>query len=148
VPLHLEAVERLREWMAVTGIADEHAGPLFRSVRSPRGNGRDGFLHAHMTVRAVEYLVTRYVRRLGLPSGVSVHSLRVTALTTARHRGADIIDLQDFAGYAWLRITRVMPSPPLCGVSRPDGHEPVRSHSCSPHNFVGRQVRCGAMTVP
>jgi integrase/recombinase XerD len=105
VPLHLEAVEYLREWMEVAGITDEHMGPLFRSVRSPRGSGRDGFLHAHMTVRAIEYLVTRYVRRLGLPSGVSVHSLRVTALTTARHRGADIIDLQDFAGHADPRTT-------------------------------------------
>jgi len=105
VPLHLEAVERLREWKEVAGIADEHAGPLFRSVCSSRGHGRDGFLHSHITVRAVEYLVARYVRRLGLPSGVSVHSLRVTALTTARHRGADIIDLQDFAGHADPRTT-------------------------------------------
>ena len=105
MPLHLEAVERLREWMELVSIADEHAGPLFRSVRSPRGNGRDGFLHAHMTVRAIEYLVARYVGRLGLPLGVSVHSLRVTALTTARHRGADIIDLQDFAGHADPRTT-------------------------------------------
>jgi len=132
VPLNLEAVERLREWIEVAGIADEprvaaddtsyrsaasgsrpldagiaakQCGPLFRSVQSPRGNGRDGFLYAHMTVRAVEYLVARYVRRLGLPSGVSVHSLRVTALTTARHRGADIVDLQDFAGHADPRTT-------------------------------------------
>jgi integrase len=34
-----------------------------------------------------------------------VHSLRVTALTTARERGSDIIDLQDFAGHADPRTT-------------------------------------------
>jgi integrase/recombinase XerD len=34
-----------------------------------------------------------------------VHSLRVTALTTSRERGSDIIDLQDFAGYADPRTT-------------------------------------------
>ncbi len=36
---------------------------------------------------------------------MTVHSLRVTALTTARERGADIIDLQDFAGHADPRTT-------------------------------------------
>ena len=39
------------------------------------------------------------------PAAVSVHSLRVTALTTARERGSDIIDLQDFAGHADPRTT-------------------------------------------
>ena len=34
-----------------------------------------------------------------------MHSLRVTALTTARERGIDIIDLQDFAGHADPRTT-------------------------------------------
>ncbi len=105
VPLHLEGVERLREWIEVTNIADEHAGPLFRSVRTSRGQGRDGFLRHHMTVRAIEYLVARYIRRLGLPISASVHSLRVTALTTARQRGADIISLQEFAGHADPRTT-------------------------------------------
>jgi integrase/recombinase XerD len=43
--------------------------------------------------------------RIGLDAGVTVHSLRVTALTTARERGSDIIDLQDFAGHADPRTT-------------------------------------------
>lgn len=34
---------------------------------------------------------------LGLSRDVTVDSFRVTALTTARERGADIVDLQDFA---------------------------------------------------
>jgi integrase/recombinase XerD len=42
---------------------------------------------------------------LGLDPNVTVHSLRVTALTTARERGPDIIDLQDFAGHADPRTT-------------------------------------------
>lgn len=36
---------------------------------------------------------------------VTVHSLRVTALTTARERSSDIIELQDFAGHADPRTT-------------------------------------------
>lgn len=56
-----------------------------------------------MTTRAIEKLVERYVKSLGLD--VNVHSLRVTALATARERGSDIIDLQDFAVHADLRTT-------------------------------------------
>lgn len=58
-----------------------------------------------MTRRAVPFLVRRYVAALRLDPNVSVHSLRVTALTTARERGSDIIDLQDFAGHADPRTT-------------------------------------------
>lgn len=103
-PLHLEAVERLGEWLAVPGI-NEPAGPLFPAARSPRGMGRDGFAATAMTTRAVEKLIGRYVTALQLDPNVTVHSLRVTALTTARERGADIIDLQDFAGHADPRTT-------------------------------------------
>ena len=41
-----------------------------------------------MTTRAVEKLIGRYVEALGLDPNVTVHSLRVTALTTARERGS------------------------------------------------------------
>ena len=79
--------------------------PLFRPQKSVRGNGRDGFKPKPMTTRAVEKLIGRYVEALGLDVNVTVHSLRVTALTTARERGSDIIHLQDFAGHADPRTT-------------------------------------------
>jgi integrase/recombinase XerD len=104
-PLHLEAVERLAAWLSVPGIRDDPAGPLFPAARSARGMGRDGFAATAMTTRAVEKLIGRYVEALGLDANVTVHSLRVTALTTARERGSDIIDLQDFAGHADPRTT-------------------------------------------
>lgn len=53
----------------------------------------------------MQSLLYRYVGRLGLDPAVSVHSPRVTTLTTARERGCDIIDLQDFAGHADPRTT-------------------------------------------
>jgi len=105
VPLHLEAVERLIEWIEAAAIADDRSGPLFRPAATPRGKGRDGFRRSSLTTRSVEYLVKRYAREIGLDPAVTVHSLRVTALTTARERGADIIDLQDFAGHADPRTT-------------------------------------------
>jgi len=104
-PLHPEAVEKLAAWLGVPGIRDDAAAPHFRPQRSARNHGRDGFRPKPMTTRAVEKLITRDVEALGLDANVTVHSLRVTALTTARERGSDIIDLQDFAGHADPRTT-------------------------------------------
>lgn len=105
VPLHPEAVERVEDWLAAAGLRDDTSGALFRPAKSPRGHGHDGFAARSFTRRAVQLLVGAYVERLELDPNVTVHSLRVTALTTARERGSDIIDLQDFAGHSDPRTT-------------------------------------------
>jgi integrase/recombinase XerD len=105
VPLHPEAFERLELWLSVAGLKDALPAPLFPAANSARGKGFDGFSTCPLTRRAVERLVKNYARMLGFDPGVTVHSLRVTALTTARERGSDIIDLQDFAGHADPRTT-------------------------------------------
>ncbi len=89
----------------VPGIKDDPTGPLFPAARSPRGQDRDGFRREAMTTSAVEKRIGRYVAAFGLDPNVTAHSLRVTALTTARERGSDIIDLQDFVGHADPRTT-------------------------------------------
>ena len=104
VPLAPEAFERLDTWLEVSALRDA-SGAMFRPTQTARGHGKDGFRERPLTRRAVQYLVERYVRRLGLDPNVTVHSFRVTALTTARERGADIVDLQDFAGHADPRTT-------------------------------------------
>ncbi len=105
VPLHPEAFERLEAWIQVAGIGADAGGPLCRPPLSARGEGKDGFRRQALTRRAVQFLVARNVKKLGLEAAVTVHSFRVTALTTARERGADVIDLQDFAGHADPRTT-------------------------------------------
>ena len=105
VPLHKEAEERLEGWLTAASIRDDPTGPLFRPVKTARGHGKKGFAPRAMTRRAVQKLVATYVQRLDLDANVAVHSFRVTALTTARERGSDIIDLQDFAGHADPRTT-------------------------------------------
>jgi integrase/recombinase XerD len=105
VPLHKEAEERLEAWLDFADIRGNPAGALFRPANTARGNGKKGFAARPMTRRAVQKLVERYVRRMGLDPNVTVHSFRVTALTTARERGSDIIDLQAFAGHADPRTT-------------------------------------------
>jgi integrase/recombinase XerD len=105
VPLHPEACERLEEWIDTAVIRRDADGPLFRPGRTARGRGQDGFDTTRFSKRGVQRLVRRYARLAGLNPAVTVHSFRVTALTTARERGADIIDLQDFAGHADPRTT-------------------------------------------
>jgi integrase/recombinase XerD len=105
VPLHAEAAERIEAWLDVAGIRDDTGGALLRPANSARGNGIDGFARRPLTRRAVQKLVEGYVHRLTLDPNVTVHSFRVTALTTARENGSDIIDLQDFAGHADPRTT-------------------------------------------
>ncbi len=105
VPLHPEAVERLEQWLDQAMLREGSSGALFPPARSARGAGAKGFHARPMSRRAIQYLVERYVRRAGLDPSVTVHSFRVTALTVARERGSDIIDLQDFAGHGDPRTT-------------------------------------------
>jgi integrase/recombinase XerD len=105
VPLHKEAEERLEQWLNFAAIRDQPHGPLFRPLQTARGNGKKRFAPRAMSRRAVQKLVEGYVLQLNLDPNVTVHSFRVTALTTARERGSDIIDLQEFAGHADPRTT-------------------------------------------
>jgi len=105
IPLHPEAVDRLEAWLDVGGLRDDPKGPLFRAAASARGAGQDGFRTTPLTRRAIQFMVKRYALQLGLDPDITVHSFRVTALTTAREQGVDIIDLQDFAGHADPRTT-------------------------------------------
>jgi integrase/recombinase XerD len=105
MPLHPEAAERLEAWLDIAAIRDDSAGPVFRPLATALGNGQKGFSPRSLARRAVQNLVAAYVRRLKFDSNVTVHSLRVTALTTAREQGSDIIDLQNFAGHADQRTT-------------------------------------------
>jgi integrase/recombinase XerD len=105
VPLHPEAFERVDAWVETARIRELPSAPLFPPAKTPRGEGRDGFRSGPLSRRSVEFLVHRYTRTLGLDPGITVHSMRVTALTTARERGSDIIELQDFAGHSDPRTT-------------------------------------------
>src|SRR5262249_36584029 len=76
-------------------------GPHFRPARAARGGGRHGFAARPMSRRGVLALIKRYVKVVRPDPDVSAHSPRVTS----QERGSDIIDLQDFAGYADPRTT-------------------------------------------
>src|SRR5437870_2359753 len=66
-----------------------------RLVTSPREDIWPGMRSS----KSCPAILTASTGTTWLDPNVTVHSLRVTALTTARARGSDIIDLQDFAGH-------------------------------------------------
>ena len=105
VPLHPEAVERLMAWLEIASRGDDPEAPLFSASLSARGKGFDGFHRRPLSRRAIQAIVKRFLRETGLNSAATVHSLRVTALTTARDKGVDILDLQEFAGHTDPRTT-------------------------------------------
>jgi integrase/recombinase XerD len=104
VPLHKEAEERLEQWLAVLNCRDDVTGPLFLPLAKSR-KSEAGFARRPLTRRAVQRLVENLVARLELDPNVTVHSFRVTALTTASENGCDILSLQQFAGHADPRTT-------------------------------------------
>jgi integrase/recombinase XerD len=105
VPLQKEAEERLELWLATLGSSGDASGPLFRPLAKSR-KASGGFARRPLTRRFVQRLVEQLVGQLGLDSNVTVHSFRVTALTTARENGSDIVELQGFAGHADPRTTQ------------------------------------------
>ena len=56
-PLHLETVERLAAWLAMLGVRNDRAAPLFPAARTSRGQGRDGFKALPMTIQAIQKLI-------------------------------------------------------------------------------------------
>lgn len=104
IPLHPEAFDRLDAWLAHFA-PDQLPRMLFPAMKTGRGKGAAGFRDGPMSRRSVQYLVAAYVKKLEINPNITVHSFRVTALTTARERGADLVDLQDFAGHADPRTT-------------------------------------------
>lgn len=56
---------------------------------------------------AIDRLVKRYARQIGLARGYSAHSMRPTFITTALENGCSLEDVQRAAGHADPSTTRL-----------------------------------------
>ena len=106
IPLNPEAAENVEAYLDIANLRDKPNAPLFLPTKTARGRGRDGWQDSHLTTRAVQFLLEKYCKQLNFPRGISIHSLRVTALSQARRQGFDIIDLQAFAGHSTAEVTQ------------------------------------------
>ncbi len=92
----------IRAYLDAAGIAGEAKdAPRFRA-----GNGRTGKLGARpLSSKTVCDLVKRRLKDAGLPSRLSPHSFRVTAITDLLTQGVPLEDVQYLAGHAEPRTT-------------------------------------------
>lgn len=92
-------VQALQAWIAVRG---DWPGPLFHRLDRAAGGGGDP---GRLTGSAVYDLVKAMGHRAGLIKRVRPHGLRHEAITAAIDRGAQLPDVQEFAGHADPRTT-------------------------------------------
>jgi len=88
------------------GYRDDSNAPLFQATKTARGRGRDGWSGQPLSTRAVQNLLEKYKRELGIDAKVSVHSIRVTAASTARRQGVDVFDLKEWLGHSTAEVTQ------------------------------------------
>ncbi len=94
--IHPQAAQRIREYLLAAGNADDLEGPMFRPLHN---NGIQRDSRRHMDPDAIDRVVRKYARRIGLDRGYSAHSMRATFITTALDNGASLEDVQRAAGH-------------------------------------------------
>lgn len=94
--IHPQAAQRIRDYLAAARHADDIDGAMFRPLHN-NGVQRDGRRHMHPD--AIDRVVRKYARRIGLDRGYSAHSMRATFITTALDNGASLEDVQRAAGH-------------------------------------------------
>jgi site-specific recombinase XerD len=91
-----QAAQRIRAYLEKAGHGDQADAPLFRPLR---GNAKPLDPAGRMDPGAIDRMVRKYVRKIGLGAGYSAHSMRATFITTALENGAQLEDVQKAAGH-------------------------------------------------
>jgi integrase/recombinase XerD len=102
IPVRHDLEANIRAYLDAAGIAAETKDrPLFRSTlrRTKQLTGNA------LTTKAICELVKRRLKDAGLPSRLSPHSFRVTAITDLLTQGVPLEDVQYLAGHAEPRTT-------------------------------------------
>lgn len=107
IPAHPLPIRLIRDYLEAAGHNLDLAGPLFRPLSKNLGAFARRPLTPHSIARDV---VGKYAQETGIAQetiGVSPHAMRVTAVSNARDHGADLDDLQHWAGHAHIGTTRL-----------------------------------------
>jgi site-specific recombinase XerD len=107
IPAHPLPCRLIQDYLDEAGHRRDLKGPLFRSLSRNLPKGTSGKLAPDSIARDV---VRKYAEETGIAEetiGVSPHAMRVTAVSNARDHGADLDDLQHWAGHAHIGTTRL-----------------------------------------
>jgi site-specific recombinase XerD len=101
VPAHHKAEEFLDAYIDAARIADEGAGPLFRSACGTKLTRRS------LTRSDVYRMVRRRAKAAGLETAVSCHSFRATGITAYLENGGSLEHAQQIAAHESPRTTKL-----------------------------------------
>jgi integrase/recombinase XerD len=94
--IHPNTVKRLKDYLEAAGHADDLDGPLFRPLSHNRKRQET---RRHMHPDAIDRVLRKYAKAIGLDRGYSAHSMRATFITTALENGCSLEDVQRAAGH-------------------------------------------------
>jgi site-specific recombinase XerD len=95
--IHPNTALRIRAYLDAAGHAEDLDGLMFRPLSHNR-KGQEG--RRHMDPDAIDRVLRKYARAIGLVRGYSAHSMRATFITTALENGATLDDVQRAAGHS------------------------------------------------
>lgn len=107
IPAHPLPCRLIRDYLDEAGHGSDLKGAMFRSLSRSLSKGASGKLTPDSIARDV---VRKYAEETGIAEetiGISPHAMRVTAVSNARDHGADLDDLQHWAGHAHIGTTRL-----------------------------------------
>jgi len=104
IPVRHDLQQFINEYLTAGGLEySEKSTPLFRTtVRRTKTLTPNG-----MTAGDIARMMKRRLRKAGLPSLLSPHSFRVTTITDLLSQGVPLEDVQNLAGHADPRTTRL-----------------------------------------
>ena len=104
IPCHSGTLERIADYLAFAGRADDDSGALFRPVKN-----KSGLLDDAITPDGVYRMIRAYAEdaKIGNIERLGAHAMRATAATNALDHGADIARVQELLGHANIQTTRI-----------------------------------------
>ncbi|HXL86095.1 MAG TPA: tyrosine-type recombinase/integrase [Gemmatimonadaceae bacterium] len=105
VPCHSGTLERIDDYLALSGHQADKSGALFRPVR----NNLTGVLDEAITPDGVYRMIRAYAETAKIANieRLGAHAMRATAATNALDHGADIAKVQEMLGHANIQTTRI-----------------------------------------
>lgn len=95
--IHPNVAQRIRAYLDAAGHADDLDGPMFRPLSHNRKSQES---RRYMDPDAIDRVLRKHAKAIGLTRGYSAHSMRATFITTALENGATLDDVQRAAGHA------------------------------------------------
>lgn len=94
--IHPNTAKRLKAYLEAACHAEDFDGPLFRPLSHNRKRQET---RRHMHPDAIDRVLRKHARAIGISRGYSAHSMRATFITTALENGCSLEDVQRAAGH-------------------------------------------------